>query len=110
VGDAEVTLAPAGARFAERFGIDVEGLRRARPILCRECLDWSARRSHLAGSLGRAFLTRFEEMGWVRRDGATRAVRFTAAGERGFAEMIPAKGEAVRRAKPEREGPRRGSR
>jgi hypothetical protein len=57
--------------------------------LCRECLDWSARRSHLAGSLGRAFLSRFEEKGWAKRERGTRIVRFSPLGEKAFARTFP---------------------
>jgi DNA-binding transcriptional ArsR family regulator len=77
-------LLPAGADFARDFGIDVDGLRAARAPLCRECLDWSARQSHLAGSLGRAFLGRFEHLGWAKRDGKTRIISFNRAGDQAF--------------------------
>ena len=45
-------LSKAGHVFANDFGIDVGSLLSRKVPLCRECLDWSARRSHLAGSLG----------------------------------------------------------
>lgn len=85
-----LALSEDGRRFAEGFGIDIAGLEARKSPLCRECLDWSERRSHLAGSLGRAFLARFEALGWARRDGATRAVIFTGAGEAEFAETFAA--------------------
>ena len=80
----DLTLTDAGAAFAAGFGIDVDALRRARAPLCRECLDWSERRSHLAGSLGRAFLTRFEALAWAKRDAKTRVVSFSASGMDAF--------------------------
>ena len=58
--------------------------------LCRDCLDWSERRHHLAGRLGRAILTALEAQGWVRRDAASRAVRFTARGAAAFDRAFPA--------------------
>lgn len=82
-------LTETGSTFAVGFGIDVAGLSRARAPLCRECLDWSERRSHLAGSLGRAFLRRFEDLEWARRDPKSRVVAFTRRGEEAFDNLFP---------------------
>ena len=79
-----VTLTKDGARFIGDLGIDLEALRRRRTPLCRECLDWSERRSHLAGSLGRALLAHMEQLGWVKRIPDSRIVRFTRAGQEAF--------------------------
>ena len=83
-----LSLTDSGAEFVVEFGIDLDGLRKKRSLLCRECLDWSERRSHLAGSIGRAFLSRFEELGWAKRDATTRAIVFTRAGERAFSDLV----------------------
>jgi DNA-binding transcriptional ArsR family regulator len=82
-------LSRDGRAFVTDFGIDVERLESGRMPVCRECLDWSERRSHLAGSLGRAFLGLFEEMGWVTLEKAARIVRFSPAGETAFASSFP---------------------
>ena len=82
-------LSEDGRAFVTEFGIDLERLASSRMPLCRECLDWSERRSHLAGSLGRAFLGRFEEMGWVTLEKAARIVRFSPPGETAFARSFP---------------------
>ncbi|WP_039019131.1 ArsR/SmtB family transcription factor [Halocynthiibacter namhaensis] len=79
-----LTLTETGANFATSFQIDLDTLRSNRTPLCRECLDWSERRSHLAGSLGRAFLSRFEELSWVKRDQKTRVVTFSRNGAKEF--------------------------
>ena len=73
-------LTPAGRDFSAAFLSEIETLEQARAPLCRECLDWSERRSHLAGSLGRAFLGRFEALGWAHRVEGTRIVRFSPRG------------------------------
>ncbi|MEW9921197.1 ArsR/SmtB family transcription factor [Marimonas sp. MJW-29] len=83
-----VTLTDGGADFLRDFGIDVDGLSRGKAPLCRSCLDWSARETHLAGSLGRALLARMQQMGWAERVEGTRVVRFSDRGERGFAERF----------------------
>ncbi|MEK9754606.1 MAG: hypothetical protein VW338_15535 [Rhodospirillaceae bacterium] len=84
----DLVLTKKGDAFAREFGIYIDGLRAAKAPLCRKCLDWSERRSHLAGSLGRALLTRFEALGWAKRDPATRVVNFSKTGERRFAELF----------------------
>lgn len=82
-------LSDAGEVLAVDCGIDLPALQRARSPLCRECLDWSERRSHLAGSLGRAFLRRFEAMGWLTRVPDSRILRFTCKGESAFDTLFP---------------------
>jgi DNA-binding transcriptional ArsR family regulator len=73
-----------GERALGSFGLDVEGLRGQRRPLARACLDWSERRSHLAGALGAAVTARLFELGWVERVGSGRAVRVTKAGRAGL--------------------------
>jgi len=70
-----------GILFFRDFGIDVDALSAQKLPLCRTCLDWSARRHHLAGALGAALLDRFFALGWARRVRRSRAVLFTAQGE-----------------------------
>ena len=86
--DDGLVLTDVGAEFAAGFGIDLDDLRRRRTPLCRECLDWSERRSHLAGNLGRAFLSRFEDLSWAKRDQQTRVVVFSQSGEREFERLF----------------------
>ena len=78
-------LSRRGEKFMQEFGIDLGVLKASRSILCRSCLDWSERRSHLAGSLGRALLSRFEGLRWLKRDGNSRILRFNIKGEQAFA-------------------------
>jgi hypothetical protein len=80
----DLTLTKDGAAFAESFGINLSVLTQSKAPLCKQCLDWSERRSHLAGSLGRALMTRFEELGWAKRNAQTRAVTFSRQGLVGF--------------------------
>ena len=85
----DVTLTPQGQNFMRAFGIDIDDLERARAPLCRSCLDWSERRTHLAGGLGRALLARMEDLGWLRRDPGSRAIRVTQAGKAAFDTTFP---------------------
>ena len=78
----ELKLSPAGLEFMTDLGVDVKAATNSRRPLCKPCLDWSARRSHLAGSLGSALLERFYALRWAEREEGTRVVRFTRSGER----------------------------
>ena len=87
--DDSVTLTEDGRAFAIAFGIDMDALERARRPVCKPCLDWSARRSHLAGSLGTALLDRAYHLGWATRPVGSRAVRFSTEGEAAFRRTFP---------------------
>ena len=84
-----ITLTDLGAKFVTEFGIDLDALHKKKVPLCRECLDWSERRPHLAGSLGRAFLDQFEAIAWAKRDQKSRAVLFSATGDAAFTKAFP---------------------
>jgi len=81
--DGTLTLSETGQQFVKGFGIDLQRLQSSQSPLCRECLDWSERRTHLSGSLGRAFMARFEALAWARRE-AGRIVTFSPQGSRAF--------------------------
>lgn len=83
-GEGVLELTDDGRLFADAFGVDLAELETKKTPLCRDCLDWSARRPHLAGSLGRAMFRRMEDLGWARRDQGGRAVFFTSEGLRQF--------------------------
>ena len=84
-----LALTKCGVGFVSDFGIDLAALRRKRSPLCRECLDWSERRIHLAGSVGRALLARMEHLGWAKRIPDSRIVRFTKSGQETFNAAFP---------------------
>jgi DNA-binding transcriptional ArsR family regulator len=86
--DEDVRLSAAGDEFVRDFGIDLDALAAKRAPVCKQCLDWSERRSHLAGSLGRALLDRFEALGWATRDGKSRVVTFSPRGRAGFEGLL----------------------
>ena len=77
-----IELTDGGRAFVREFRIDVAALESARRPLCKSCLDWSVRRTHLAGSLGAAYLDRFRELGWAERLTGSRIVQFSATGEK----------------------------
>ncbi|MEO0362447.1 MAG: winged helix-turn-helix domain-containing protein, partial [Pseudomonadota bacterium] len=83
----DVRLTDAGCAFAEAFGVAPSAPGSRRPD-CLACLDWSMRRTHLAGALGAGLLARIYDLGWARRVDGSRAVAFTTAGAKGFEEAF----------------------
>jgi DNA-binding transcriptional ArsR family regulator len=84
LSDGAAAVTTKGHRFFRDFGLDLDaGSKTARP-LCRTCLDWSERRSHLAGRLGAALCRKCLELGWIKRGKDSRAVTLTPRGIAGF--------------------------
>ncbi|MGB3279672.1 MAG: winged helix-turn-helix domain-containing protein [Pseudorhodobacter sp.] len=88
-------LTPHGRAFMAGFGIDLAALEARKTPLCRDCLDWSERRSHLAGSLGRALLAHMEAMGWAKRLPDSRVIAFTKPGEAAFLKTFALESAAL---------------
>ncbi|MET2829694.1 ArsR/SmtB family transcription factor [Mesorhizobium shangrilense] len=84
--DNEISLAPSAASHFAAIGIDVYTKPR-RPV-CRACLDWSVRRSHLAGTLGAAILDKILAEKWARREKDSRAVIFSPPGKQAFERVF----------------------
>ncbi|MFI5892121.1 ArsR/SmtB family transcription factor [Actinoplanes sp. NPDC051513] len=75
----------ANAIFLDKPGaLDRSG---KRPVL-RECLDWTERRSHLAGTVGAAICRHAFDAGWIVRIGTGRAVRVTDVGARALEDQL----------------------
>jgi DNA-binding transcriptional ArsR family regulator len=83
-----LTLGPGAKMFCEVHDIDLEALTRQRRTVCRACLDWSVRRSHLAGGLGAAILGQVLREKWAYRDPKSRAILFTPKGRKAFASSL----------------------
>ncbi|MEQ4204043.1 winged helix-turn-helix domain-containing protein [Actinopolymorpha sp. B17G11] len=81
-------VGPDGDAAFARLGVDVQACRNARRQFARPCLDWTQRRSHLAGALGAAVLAALLDCGWVRRTTAGRGLLITPGGVAGVREMF----------------------
>jgi DNA-binding transcriptional ArsR family regulator len=60
------TPTPAGEAGLAALGVDLSAARRARRFAC-DCMDWSERRAHLAGGLGREIAACCLRRHWVSR-------------------------------------------
>jgi DNA-binding transcriptional ArsR family regulator len=81
VGD-EVAVTDLGRVFFKGKGIPIGALEKNRRPLCRPCLDWSERRSHLAGALGSEIFDLFKTRKWALAQRGNRIIRFSRDGER----------------------------
>jgi DNA-binding transcriptional ArsR family regulator len=88
-GESSLELTAGGEDFARSFEIDLDRLKAARRPLCRACLDWSERRNHLAGSLGAALLTRFQDNRWLKKEPDSRVVHISPKGETELKKLFP---------------------
>jgi DNA-binding transcriptional ArsR family regulator len=84
----QVHLSPLGTAFVSHLGINITPLIQKKRPVCKSCLDWSSRRSHLAGSLGTAMLDRFFELQWATRQDKSRVVCCSKVGEQKFMQLF----------------------
>ncbi|MCZ8518376.1 MULTISPECIES: ArsR/SmtB family transcription factor [Paenibacillus] len=80
----DYVITEEGKEMLQNFGVEVNAETRKRRHYARQCLDWSERRHHLAGSLGAAMTKRLFELNWIERLPNGRAVRVTDAGKIGL--------------------------
>lgn len=71
-----------GSKALAAMGIDVDALRSLRRRFAYECIDWSERRPHIGGALGKAILESALKHKWFLQDLDSRALRLTAIGRR----------------------------
>jgi len=80
----------------ERYELCALGVKRLAPLVAFEstapvgklCLDWTERQFHIGGALGNALTAALFSEDWVRRVEGERALRVTAAGERGLRSLL----------------------
>lgn len=77
-----------GRTWFEQVGLSFSDAEMRNPRFARQCLDWTERRPHIGGHLGRAMLEHFRGMKWIAPVRDSRAVRVTFEGERQFGKLL----------------------
>ncbi len=87
--ESDFSLTTSGHAWVASLGIELP--EHPRRILTYPCLDWTERREHMAGLVADMLLATFRERAWVEPvPSNARAVRLTAAGREGLADLLPA--------------------
>jgi len=85
IDDADgLRITRTGRTVLTELGVDLE--RRGRRPLIKDCLDWTERREHLAGTIPSALLSRALAAGWLVRDD-TRAIRMNPTAAPAFTRL-----------------------
>lgn len=82
-------LTENGLSFLSQLGIEMTAIRsrmykKSGRLVCRACLDWSERRPHIAGLLGKTICDHSLSEGWIRRRAGTRTLEITAKGQQAY--------------------------
>ena len=84
--DYQVTA--SGIEWFVRLDIDLESLKLKKRRFCHKCLDWTERKHHMAGSLGKALLESMLAKDWIRRKQNTREILITPMGKKELNERL----------------------
>lgn len=76
----ETVLTEEGKNYFRLLGADLTKVEKAKRPLCKSCLDWSERKSHLAGSIGNWMLEDILQKRFALRDPNSRALIFSDNG------------------------------
>jgi DNA-binding transcriptional ArsR family regulator len=82
----DLILTEAGQTFFRGLDVDIDLLKKSSRPLCKSCLDWSERRSHLAGSIGKWILTDAINRQWAQQQVDSRAILFNPKGLAAFSK------------------------
>ena len=81
-------VTPEGEVAFSDVGIPLDVLHKQRRQFARQCLDWTERKHHLAGSLGAAVMSHMLEQKWILSPEDTRIVHITNAGQKGLKSWL----------------------
>ncbi|WP_164670882.1 transcriptional regulator [Virgibacillus doumboii] len=77
-GDKGFYVTDKGEIHFRNMQIDVQNLRGYN----KKCLDWTERRHHIAGPLGKTLVERFLDLGWIERVSESRSLKVTNEGKK----------------------------
>lgn len=94
VSDDGAAVTETGLQFLETLGVRLReddsrrSAAQAATTFCRPCLDWSERKIHFAGAVGKGLYQAFVTRAWIRPVRGSRAVEITAIGIREINERF----------------------
>lgn len=83
----QLRLSDSGKRFFLDRRADITTMQKLKRPMCRNCLDWSERKCHLAGSLGKWVLNDIHANNWAHKDLDSRVIRFDSMGIKAFKQV-----------------------
>jgi len=86
--DKSYTVTQNGWQWFSKFDISKNDFINTRRPLTRQCLDWSERRPHLAGSLGAVLLNKMLERRWFKKVQSSRELVITSKGKQELYEWL----------------------
>lgn len=78
--DSGFAITEEGVAFFQRLDIDVARVLRAGRPFAKTCIDWTQRRQHVSGPLGKALLQRMLDDAWLQRGAERRSLDITPHG------------------------------
>ncbi|MGH3276672.1 MAG: ArsR/SmtB family transcription factor [Streptosporangiaceae bacterium] len=86
--EADYQVTACGEAGLAALDVDVTALRAQRRHFARPCLDWTARRPHLAGALGAAITASLLSRHWIEHGTRRRGLRLTSTGRAGLRDVV----------------------
>lgn len=86
----DARLSQSGEIFFTGLGVNLSLLRQRKRPMCKACLDWSERRSHLAGTLGQWILDDALAQRWFVRRPDSRVIDVSDIGAKQFSKRYGA--------------------
>lgn len=86
--DSTYHVAEEGWNWFAQLGISEDSCKSGRRPLTRQCLDWSERRPHLAGSLGAHFLEMSMQANWFKKIRDSREMIVTSKGRKALCDHL----------------------
>jgi hypothetical protein len=80
-----------GAEIFAEVGLDIGTLPQGARTIARQCLDWTERRPHVAGSIGSRLTQLFLDLDWIGRRRDDRSAIVTDAGRAAFKNWLDVK-------------------
>lgn len=81
-------VSPKGEKWFNELDINIEVLKKSKRTFARQCLDWSERKHHLAGSLGAAMLQSMVKKKWIKRIKDSRMTVLTNEGRLALQQQL----------------------